>query len=156
MAGTAQLHMGIWRTSIHTTLARSVLRSGGNIRMASDKASPIEQSKRAAGFAAVDAHVKFEHRLIGIGSGSTVPYVVERIIQQGEEVNRNRWFVPTGYQSKDLIISGGLRLGDIDAFPELDVTLDGADECVDWRCIADAQSGQCAESNQGRRRMPAA
>lgn len=28
--------------------------------------------------------------------GSTVPYVVERILQQGEEVNKDRIFLPTG------------------------------------------------------------
>jgi ribose 5-phosphate isomerase A len=60
-------------------------------------------------------------RVIGIGSGSTVPYVVERIVQQGEDANRercvrsvratrlrykrtHRWFVPTGFQSKELIV----------------------------------------------------
>lgn len=108
--------------------------------------SSVDAGKRASGFAAVDAHVKPEHRLIGIGSGSTVPFVVERLIEQGAEVNRERWFVPTGFQSKKLIVDGGtsadlscrtdqtgLRLGDIDVFPRLDVTIDGADECVDAR-----------------------
>ena len=75
-----------------------------------------------------------------------MPFVVERLIEQGAEVNRERWFVPTGFQSKKLIVDGGtspdlpcrtdqtgLRLGDIDVFPRLDVTIDGADECVDAR-----------------------
>jgi hypothetical protein len=30
--------------------------------------------------------------------GSTVPYVVERIIQQGSEANKNRVFIPSGTQ----------------------------------------------------------
>lgn len=34
--------------------------------------------------------------MIGIGSGSTVPYVVERILAQGKEANRDRVFIPTG------------------------------------------------------------
>lgn len=29
-------------------------------------------------------------------TGSTVPYVVDRIIQQGKEANRGRVFIPTG------------------------------------------------------------
>ncbi|WFD32737.1 ribose-5-phosphate isomerase [Malassezia sp. CBS 17886] len=91
-------------------------------------AALVESAKRSAGYAAVDAFVKPEDRLIGIGSGSTVPYVVDRIIAQGQEVNKGRSFVPTGFQSKNLIVDGGLRLGDIDEFPELDVSLDGADE----------------------------
>jgi ribose 5-phosphate isomerase A len=82
--------------------------------------------------------------VIGIGSGSTVPYVVERILAQGEEANRSRVFIPTGnlpvanvnlsievglgFQSKQLIVDAGLRLADLDVFPEIDVTIDGADE----------------------------
>lgn len=41
--------------------------------------------------------------------GSTVPYVVERIAQQGTAVNAKRWFVPTGFQSRELIIDAGKR-----------------------------------------------
>lgn len=37
-------------------------------------------------------------------------------------------FVPTGFQSKELIIKAGLNLGDVDQFPNIDVTIDGADE----------------------------
>lgn len=60
--------------------------------------------------------------------GSTVPYVVERILQQGEERNKDRIFLPTGFQSQQLITLSGLRLGDISQYLELDVTIDGADE----------------------------
>ena len=61
-------------------------------------------------------------------TGSTVPYVVERILQQGEERNKDRVFLPTGFQSQQLITLAGLRLGDITQYSELDVTIDGADE----------------------------
>lgn len=79
-------------------------------------------------------------------AGSTVPYVVERIVQQGAEANKKRVFIPTGtypsvipgcilsrvpgFQSKLLIIEAGLNLGDVDEFPSIDVTIDGADEYV--------------------------
>ena len=33
-----------------------------------------------------------------------------------------------GFQSKELIVSSGLGLGDVDQYPTIDVTLDGADE----------------------------
>ncbi|KAF9479840.1 ribose-5-phosphate isomerase [Pholiota conissans] len=89
---------------------------------------PIEQSKRFAAYRAVDDYVKPEHRVIGIGSGSTVPYVVERIMQQGASLNKGRVFIPTGFQSKQLIVEAGLTLGDVDQYPTIDVTLDGADE----------------------------
>lgn len=35
-----------------------------------------------------------------------------------------------GFQSKELIVSSGLGLGDVDQYPTIDVTLDGADEYV--------------------------
>ncbi|KAJ8519741.1 hypothetical protein ONZ45_g3373 [Pleurotus djamor] len=98
--------------------------------------SPIEASKRLAAYTAVDQHVKPEHRVIGIGSGSTVPYVVERIVQQGFEANKDRVFIPTGFQSKELIVSSQLNLGDVDQYPTIDVTIDGADEVDhDLNCI---------------------
>jgi len=102
----------------------------------------IEQSKKLAAYNAVDHHVKPEHRVIGIGSGSTVPYVVERIIHQGPEANKGRVFIPSGFQSKQLIIEGGLRLGDVDEHPTIDVTLDGADE-VDHQLNCVKGGGAC-------------
>ncbi|KAJ7472307.1 ribose 5-phosphate isomerase A-domain-containing protein [Mycena galericulata] len=104
----------------------------------------LEKSKQLAAWTAVDHHIKPEHRVIGIGSGSTVPYVVERIVQLGAEANQDRVFIPTGglnlhqtatfsyvaqgFQSKELIVSSGLSLGDVDQYPTIDVTIDGADE----------------------------
>ncbi len=93
-------------------------------------------------------------QVIGIGSGSTVPFVVERIVAQGPEVNKDRVFIPTGmgrlyncywmlyeyasagFQSKELIVEAHLRLGDVDQYPTIDVTIDGADEVdKDLNCI---------------------
>ncbi|KAF8625697.1 hypothetical protein AX15_005266 [Amanita polypyramis BW_CC] len=102
----------------------------------------IEQSKRLAAYTAVDNHVKPEHKIVGIGSGSTVPYVVERIVQQGKEANRERVFIPTGFQSKQLIVQAGLNLGDVDQYPTIDVTLDGADE-VDRQLNCIKGGGAC-------------
>ncbi|KAJ7901611.1 ribose-5-phosphate isomerase [Mycena leptocephala] len=95
----------------------------------------LERSKQLAAWTAVDQHVKPEHRVIGIGSGSTVPYVVE-------QANQERVFIPTGFQSKELIVSSGLNLGDVDQFPTIDVTLDGADE-VDHQLNCIKGGGAC-------------
>ena len=44
--------------------------------------NPLEDAKRAAAYRAVDENLKFDdHKIIGIGSGSTVVYVAERIGQ---------------------------------------------------------------------------
>lgn len=98
--------------------------------------SPVEEAKRLAAYTAVDKHVFPEHKIIGIGSGSTVPYVVERIVQQGEAINMGRIFIPTGFQSKELIVMANLSLGDIEQFPVVDIVIDGADEVdKDLNCI---------------------
>ncbi|CAE6528370.1 unnamed protein product [Rhizoctonia solani] len=96
----------------------------------------MESAKRLAAYTAVDRHILNEHTVIGIGSGSTVPYVVDRIIQQGDRLNKHRVFIPTGFQSKELIVRGGLKLGDVDQYPTIDVTIDGADEVdAELNCI---------------------
>ncbi|KIK63899.1 hypothetical protein GYMLUDRAFT_162045 [Collybiopsis luxurians FD-317 M1] len=104
--------------------------------------SVLEKSKQLAAWSAVDEHVHPDYRVIGIGSGSTVPYVVERIVSQGAEANKNRVFIPTGFQSKELIVSSGLSLGDVDQYPTIDVTLDGADE-VDTQLNCIKGGGAC-------------
>lgn len=86
-------------------------------------------------------------KLTWFHKGSTVPYVVERILSQGTEVNKGRVFIPTGtvkraqaithllrqclgFQSRQLIVAAQLTLGDVSQYPVLDVTIDGADEYV--------------------------
>ena len=36
--------------------------------------------------------------------------------------------INVGFQSKQLIVQAGLNLGDVDQYPTIDVTIDGADE----------------------------
>lgn len=91
--------------------------------------SLVESSKRAAAYRAVDEHYPTSAKVIGIGSGSTVVYVVERIAQLPRDKTDGIVFVPTGYQSRDLIVKAGLKLGSIELLTEpMDVTFDGADE----------------------------
>ncbi|KAL7274349.1 ribose-5-phosphate isomerase rki1 [Rhizina undulata] len=90
--------------------------------------SPVETAKKLAAYKAVDEHFPPHARFVGIGSGSTVVYVVERISQLPREVTDGITFIPTGYQSRELIIRAGLRMGSVDMVPELDVAFDGADE----------------------------
>ncbi|EEB05075.1 ribose 5-phosphate isomerase [Schizosaccharomyces japonicus yFS275] len=100
----------------------------------SEDLSPIELAKRQACHMAVDENLPKSAKVIGIGSGSTVVYVVERLLKKpGIE---NVVFLPTGFQSKELIVSNGLRLGDPDCYPDVDVAFDGADEVdANLNCI---------------------
>lgn len=101
-------------------------------------ADGIEAAKRAAAEEAVKNHFPDDPRFVGIGSGTTVKYVVEAIKDLGRDVSRVG-FVPTGYQSKQLIINAGLVPIEFDALPDnamLDVAFDGADEVdEDMNCI---------------------
>lgn len=87
----------------------------------------IDQAKRAAAFRAVDENLPPHAKVVGVGSGSTVVFVAERL---GHLKNKADFVcIPTGFQLKQLIIDNGLSLGTIEQYPELDIAFDGADEC---------------------------
>ncbi|KAK7431357.1 ribose-5-phosphate isomerase rki1 [Neonectria magnoliae] len=95
----------------------------------------VESAKKSAAYQAVNDHLHPEYKYVGIGSGSTVVYVVEAIISKGPEFYGGMTFIPTGSQSKGLIRNGGLTLANLDERPvvdgkpvALDVAFDGADE----------------------------
>lgn len=88
---------------------------------------PIEQAKKKAGYAAVDEFIK-DGMVIGIGSGSTVVYAVERLVERVKTEKLHVVCLPTSFQSIQLIVDGGLVLGDLSRYPEIDVDIDGADE----------------------------
>lgn len=98
----------------------------------------IEAAKRAAALEAVTQHFPENARFVGIGSGTTVKYVVEAIKGLGVDVSR-MGFIPTGYQSKQLIIDAGLVPIEFDALPDdakIEIAFDGADEVDDdMNCI---------------------
>lgn len=88
--------------------------------------SLVDQAKKAAAYRAVDETFPAAPKVVGVGSGSTVIFAVERI---GQLPNKDQFVcVPTGFQSKQLILSNGLRLGSIEEYPEIDIAYDGADE----------------------------
>jgi ribose 5-phosphate isomerase A len=98
----------------------------------------VESAKRAAGRQAVKDHLLPEYTHIGIGSGSTIKYVVEAIADLPAEITSRMKFVPTGIQSRDLIRTAKLPLLAVDDLvmerpyvegqQYLDVCFDGADE----------------------------
>lgn len=101
----------------------------------SSAASLIESAKRSAAYQAVEDYLDASHTYVGIGSGSTVVYVVEAIASKGRDFHGSMTFIPTGSQSKALIRSAGLNLVNLDErppvdgkLPALDIAFDGADE----------------------------
>lgn len=98
----------------------------------------IEKAKKNAAQRAVADHFDRNAKYIGIGSGTTIVYVVEAIQALGIDTSRIR-FVPTGYQSRQVIISAGLTPIAFDSLPRgalMEVAFDGADEIDDdLNCI---------------------
>ncbi|PHH70546.1 hypothetical protein CDD80_5940 [Ophiocordyceps camponoti-rufipedis] len=95
----------------------------------------VETAKKAAAFQAVRDYLLPSFHFVGIGSGSTVQYVVDAIVEKGPAFYGNMVFVPTGRQSKGLIMNAGLGLCNLDERPvingkpvAIDVAFDGADE----------------------------
>lgn len=87
----------------------------------------VEDAKRKAAYAAVDEYVK-DGMVVGVGSGSTVVYAVDRLIERVQSEKLKIKCIPTSYQSQLLIINGGLPLTSLAFEDRIDVTIDGADE----------------------------
>uniref|UniRef100_A0A1L8E1V9 ribose-5-phosphate isomerase n=1 Tax=Nyssomyia neivai TaxID=330878 RepID=A0A1L8E1V9_9DIPT len=88
----------------------------------------LEEAKKIAAYKAVDEFVKSD-QIVGIGSGSTVVYAVERLAEKVSKENINVICIPTSFQARQLIIGHGLTLSELELHPEIDVVIDGADEC---------------------------
>ena len=87
----------------------------------------IEKGKKNAAIKAVEENVK-KNMVLGIGSGSTVVYAVERIAEMNSKEKLKLKCIPTSFQSHQLIVEHDLTLVSLDQFPEIDLDIDGADE----------------------------
>ncbi|KAI5279382.1 ribose-5-phosphate isomerase rki1, partial [Ascosphaera acerosa] len=98
----------------------------------------IEEAKRLAAREAVKNHYPAGAKYVGIGSGTTIVYVVQAIKELGFDTAATL-YVPTGSGSRRLIVDAGLTPCAFDLLPEgtvLDVAFDGADEVDDeLNCI---------------------
>ncbi|XP_076831036.1 ribose-5-phosphate isomerase isoform X2 [Brachyhypopomus gauderio] len=90
-------------------------------------AEMAEEAKRRAAYAAVNTHIQNNH-VVGVGSGSTIVYAVDRLAERVKQEKLGVVCVPTSFQARQLILQHGLCLSDLDRHPELDVAIDGADE----------------------------
>ena len=87
----------------------------------------IELGKKNAAFKAVEENVK-EGMILGIGSGSTIVYAVEKIAEINKKKDLKLKCIPTSFQSYQLIVDNDLSLVSLDQYPEIDLDIDGADE----------------------------
>ena len=87
---------------------------------------PIQEAKRKAALEAVK-HVK-DGFIVGLGSGSTAAFAIEAL---GERMKREKLHVmgiPTSYQAFLLAVECGIPITTLDEHPEINVTIDGADQ----------------------------
>jgi len=67
-------------------------------------------------------------QVLGIGSGSTVVFAVQRIAHRVAKESLKLVCIPTSYQALQLIREHKLVLGDLSTSPVIDLCIDGADE----------------------------
>lgn len=93
----------------------------------------VEKAKKIAAYQAVDDYFRKDFTYVGIGSGSTILYVIQAIQKAlgDQSTGRRCLFVPTGYQSRAVCDQHNLQTVAFDSLSEdqmLDVAFDGADE----------------------------
>jgi ribose 5-phosphate isomerase A len=99
----------------------------------SASATKVEEAKALAAARAVADHFSPSFRYVGIGSGTTIVFVINEIkrVISATPNAPPQLFVPTGYHSRQAIINAGLIPVAFDTLPDdvvLDVAFDGADE----------------------------
>ncbi|EDV98317.1 GH13924 [Drosophila grimshawi] len=104
----------------------------------------LDAAKKLAAITAVDQWVTEETKVVGIGSGSTVVFAVERIAERvwKDGALADIICVPSSYQARLLILDHNLTLGDLDRHSKIDVYIDGADE-VDNAMVLIKGGGGC-------------
>lgn len=87
---------------------------------------PIQEAKRNAALAAVK-HVK-DGFIVGLGSGSTAAFAIEALGEKTKRENLHVMGIPTSYQAFLLAVECKIPITTLDEHPEIDVTIDGADQ----------------------------
>lgn len=87
----------------------------------------IEKQKKAAAEKAVD--LIESGMIVGLGTGSTAIFAVQKIAELiNDGTLENIIGIPTSRATEDAALKAGIRIGLLDEFPEIDITIDGADE----------------------------
>jgi ribose 5-phosphate isomerase A len=86
----------------------------------------VEEFKRKAALEAVK-HVK-NGFVVGLGSGSTAAYAIEALDERIKHESLSILGVPTSYQAFLLAVKHGIAVTTLEEHPEINVTIDGADQ----------------------------
>jgi ribose 5-phosphate isomerase A len=94
---------------------------------------PIQEQKQRAALEAVK-HVK-DGFIVGLGSGSTAAFAIEALGERIKRENMRIMGIPTSYQAFLLAVQCGIPITTLDEHPEIDVTIDGADQVTAALCL---------------------
>ncbi|CAE7226236.1 rpiA [Symbiodinium sp. KB8] len=86
----------------------------------------VAKAKRAAAVAA--ANLVESGMRVGLGTGSTFAFVIDRLAERKKAEDLSFVGVPTSTQTAELATAAGLQLAELDDLDELDLAIDGADE----------------------------
>ncbi|EKX50717.1 hypothetical protein GUITHDRAFT_103308 [Guillardia theta CCMP2712] len=101
----------------------------------------MEEAKKAAGYKAVDDHVR-SGMVVGLGTGSTAYYAVERVgqkLKSGEL--KDLVCIPTSEKTKKQALDLGIPLCTLNEKSKLDVAIDGADAVDPKLCLIKGGGG---------------
>ena len=90
------------------------------------KLDPIQKAKQRAALEAIK-HVK-DGFTVGLGSGSTAAFAIEALGKRVKAEKLHVKGIPTSYQAFLLAVDCGIPITTLDEHPEIDVTIDGADQ----------------------------
>jgi len=120
-----------WRFDAHISYPlRERLENGILLGSPSSLTSPIltqDELKKIAAYKAVE--FLESGMVIGLGTGSTAKYAVDRIgqlLRQGKL--KNIIGIPSSKMTHEQALSCGIPLADLDSYPVVDLAIDGADE----------------------------
>ncbi|HDN82736.1 MAG TPA: ribose-5-phosphate isomerase RpiA [Candidatus Altiarchaeales archaeon] len=86
----------------------------------------IELSKKTAAEKAVEM-IK-DGSVVGLGTGSTAKYAIERLSLRIREENLELICIPTSSRTRLLASNLGIKLASLEDYPDVDIAIDGADE----------------------------
>jgi ribose 5-phosphate isomerase A len=86
----------------------------------------LQEAKRKAALEAV-RHVK-NGFIVGLGSGSTAAFAIAELAERIKREGLRFLGIPTSYQAFLLAVDCGIPITSLDEHPEIDVTIDGADQ----------------------------
>ena len=89
----------------------------------------------------MDNHVTSETKVVGVGSGSTIVYAVQRLAEKVKQSGLDIRCVPTSFQARKLILEHGLVLSDLECEGRIDLTIDGCDEADSNLCLIKGGGG---------------